>query len=133
MNWRDILDPPSREPESCTQNPQNPQKSRFSAPRGISADSADSAYRSSPPLDLSKTRHDVQRLTAAAPEPEARAPLPTPRPAQRAYHVLLRMAPNEPARWVTMVTTDADTKSAFLSADRQFGGQRVLAVETVRP
>ena len=67
------------------------------------------------------------------PLPAVRAPAPPPRPAQRAYHVLLRIDPNEPAHWVTMVTTDADTKSAFLSADRQFGGQRVLAVETVRP
>jgi len=75
---------------------------------------------------LPEAPNPVSPLTTA----DARAPLPAPRPVQRAYRVLVRMDLNEPARWVTMVTTDADAVSAFTSADRQFGADRVLALDS---
>lgn len=127
MNWREILDPSLRAAEPCTQKPQNPQKPDFSAVHGGSEGSEGSEYRSAPTLSLRKKPHDSQIPPVAV--PEARAPIPEARPVQRAYRVLVRMDSNEPARWVTMVTTDADACSAFGSADRQFGAERVLALD----
>lgn len=99
----------------------------YASPVEALTDEHRALVRQNKPALMSLLTGRPQPLPSTA--PEARAPRPTDHPVWRAYKVLVRTDPNEPARWVTMVTTDTDVVSLYTEADRQFGAAHVLALE----
>ncbi|AUB83761.1 hypothetical protein [Candidatus Thiodictyon syntrophicum] len=72
---------------------------------------------------------EAPRQATPLPAADPAGPAPAPRPVQRAYRVLVRMAPHDPARWITLVTVATDLGSVFAEANEQFGPACVLALD----